>query len=318
MSPPPEPSPDQLDTLRELLEVRLAVVTGKGGVGKTTIAASLARLAAAAGKRVLLAEVGVEPSAPSPVRELLTGAPQGATTEPAPLLPGIDAVLLTPDAGHRAFLRDVLPLGFLADRALKTEVLRRFLGAAPAFAELGVLYRGLQLLRTGRWDLLVLDAPATGHVLAFASLPEVVLRIVPGGPIGRAVKEGLALLNDPKRTRVLVTTLPESLPVREALELMKGLERSRVAVHGVVANLVPEDPFDPYEHDALKHVLQPGGDEAAVLGGRSLGRLRRAREALDRLRESAGRALFTVREQPSVRGPGLVDKVASELEGPKR
>jgi arsenite/tail-anchored protein-transporting ATPase len=298
--------------LADLLSARLVLVTGKGGVGKTTVAAALAKIGAASGKRVLVAEVGVSPDARSPMLSAL-GDSRHNPLEPMQIGENLWTVLLTPESGHRAFLRDVLPLGFLADRALKAEPLRRFLQAAPAFAELGVLYRGLQLVRAERskhvplFDLVILDAPATGHALAFATLPQLLLKIIPGGPIGRTAREGIALLHDPAHTKAVVATLPESLPVAEALELMQGLRKANLSVHGVVANLVPDDPFTPAEHDALSELMS----RAEVAGARTLDKLRRARHALLRLEEVVGSVLH-VRES-GARGLGLVDAVAHDL-----
>ena len=299
-------------SLATLLSSRLVLVTGKGGVGKTTLAAALGQIAAATGKRVLLAEVGTEPKDFSPILSAL-GEQRPSSLEPMKVGENLWTVLLTPESGHRAFLRDVLPLGFLADRAMKAEPLKRFLTAAPAFAELGVLYRGLQLVRAKRtrniplFDLVVLDAPATGHALAFASLPQLLLKVIPGGPIGRAARDGIALLHDPAQTRAIVATLPEHLPVSEALELVQGLRKSDLAVHGVIANQVPHDPFSPAEHDTLSRLLA----RAEVAGARTLHRIGRAKAALLRLEESVGGVLH-VREQ-SLRGAGLVDLVARDL-----
>ena len=304
--------PDESGRLDALLASRLVLVTGKGGVGKTTLAAALARLAARSGKRVLLAEVGKDPAARSPILTAL-GEERPSSLEPMKVGDNLWTVLLTPEAGHRAFLRDVLPLAFLAERALKAEPLKRFLQAAPAFAELGILYRGLQLVRAERtknlplFDLVVLDAPATGHALAFATLPQLLLKIIPGGPIGRTAREGISLLHDPKHTRAVVATLPESLPVAEALELMQGLRNSNLKVHGVIANLVPDDPFSAAEHDAIAQLLA----KAEVAGARTLQRLSRAKAALLRLEQTVGQVLH-VRER-TARGSGLVDQVANDL-----
>jgi anion-transporting ArsA/GET3 family ATPase len=321
--------------VRELLAARLVIVTGKGGVGKTTVAAALARLAVAAGKRVLAAEVGGREGVRSQLHAALgetgpiglqprrlEGPADGPGLSPGGSRGELWSALLTPEAGHRALLRDLLPLGFLADRALRIEPLRRFLQAAPAFAELGVLYRGLELLRqrggnggergAPAFDLLLLDAPATGHTLAFADLPQLLLQAIPAGPIGRAAREGIGLLRDPSRTRAVITTLPEALPVTEALELRAGLLRAQVAVHGVVANLVPDDPFTVEEHRWLAGWLGgPQGASPILSGARTVRRLWRARAALERLEGEVGRVL-RVRER-SEPGQDLAAAVAQDL-----
>lgn len=311
--------------LEAVFRARLVVVTGKGGVGKTTVSAALSQLGAASGRRILACEVGSQPGAPSRLGEALTGKPTASTVEPMEIAPNLDLVLLSPEEGHRAFLHDVLPFGFLADRALNAKPLQRFLSATPALLELGILYRGLALMkqkqRNGahKWDTLILDAPATGHAVAFASLPEVALRIFPTGPIGRALREGIEVLSDPHRTVAVITTLPESLPVAEALELKKGLEDQNLRVEGIIANIVPADPFTADEHEGvqawlLRHQESGGGAPAEILGHRTMGRLNRAKNALNRLRSEAEHALVTVREQREA-GMSLVDWVASELAG---
>ena len=73
-------------------------------------------------------------------------------------------------------------------------------------------------------ELIIVDLPATGHALALAQIPASLLRVIPTGPIANAVREGLDLLTDPARTGAIVVTLPETLPVSEALELVQGIE----------------------------------------------------------------------------------------------
>lgn len=314
-------TPSSAADLDGLLSARVLLVTGKGGTGKTTLSAALGKLAAARGKRVLVAEIGQEPPPGGPPRRsplLEALGERGGLDSAAPreIHAGMWAVALTPEAGHRAFLHDVLPFGFLVDRALRAEPLRRFLAAAPAFSELGVLFRGLQFVKqegargSPRWDLVIIDAPASGHALAFASLPQILLKVIPGGPVGRAAREGLSVLTDPLRTRAVVATLPETLPVSEALELAEGLARSNLSVHGIVVGQMPHDPFSAAEHEALAELLGP----TRVLGSRTLQRLRRAQAALRRLRKAAARVLV-VREREE-RGAELVSAVADDLVAP--
>ena len=271
--------------VRELLERRAVLVTGKGGVGKTTFAASLAHLAARTGKRVLVAELSYEPQATSPLAGALAIPRLGE--DPVQVAPNLRAVLLTPTAGHARFLRATLPLGRLADAALKTAAVRRFLLAAPALAEMGILYRLLDLAKARRRDgspeheLIIVDLPATGHALGLAQVPTTILQVIHAGPIAAAVREGLAMLRDGARTTSVVVTLPERLPVSEASELVAGLRRHEIPFGGVVLNRVPRDPFVGEERAAVDALVKG----RALLGMRTLPRLDGARAALARLRE---------------------------------
>ncbi len=271
--------------LERIAGLRAVMVTGKGGVGKTTVTATLARLLAASGKRVLCGEIAADQETSSPLMAALTGEGTSAI-EPVEVLPGIATVVLQPTRGHHAFLRDSLKIHVLANAAMRSQVIRRFLLAAPTFPELGILYRVLELERErlpgGRhvWDTILLDLPATGHALALAQIPASILRIIPGGPIVEAVREGLRVLRDPAQAGAVLVTLPETLPVSEALELAAGLVKHEIPLAGFVLNRVPVDPFDPGEREAVRaHAATVG----PLLGMRSLDRIERARAALERL-----------------------------------
>jgi arsenite/tail-anchored protein-transporting ATPase len=287
-------------TWPELFTRRALLVTGKGGVGKTTIAVTLARGAAAAGKRVLCAEVGAEDEASSPLARAFGG--EGVLAEePALVAEGIRGVLLTPTAGHRQFLRETLKVRFLADAALRSAAIRSFLRAAPTFAEMGVLYRFLHLLRQQRPDgspeheVVIVDLPATGHALGFVQFPAALLKLIPGGPVGAAVREGLAVITDPARTAALVVTLPESLPVSESIELTRGLLDAAIPVAAVVLNRVCGDPFADDERAAVDRFV---AQHWPILGARSLRRIDAAKAATRRLGEELPLPVLIMEESP--------------------
>jgi arsenite/tail-anchored protein-transporting ATPase len=283
--------------MMDLSSLRAVLVAGKGGVGKTTVTAGLARAAAAAGKRVLAAEVSYEIDSPTPLADIL-GLPH-ASEEPRPIADNLSLTLLTPHAGHLHFLRDALPMHILADAAMKSAAIRRFLLAAPSLAEMGVLYRILDLLRRKRsdgsfeYDLLIVDLPATGHALGLAQVPSAILKVVTRGPIHDAVHEGLKLLTDPKQTGALLVTLPETLPVSEAIELARGIGQHKIPLAGVIVNRVPNDPFTAEERAALDamHI-----DTNAMLGARTIPRIDRAKESIARLQKELGHPPLTLPE----------------------
>jgi len=238
-----------------------------------------------------VAEVGIKAGAPAPLLALL--APEKIpSAEPQQISEGLHHVVIRPDDGLRGFLRDTMKLKFLADRAFKVEILQRFLAAAPAFAEMGILYRGLQFLRLplGReplYPLLILDAPATGHALAFASLPGMVLKVFPHGAIAEAAREGQSLLHDPARCAAVITSLPEPLPTQEALELMQGLRTRGIHIGAVIANMRVPDPLTISERAALAPLLA----RQDMLGAGALRRADQVKESLRQLCASSAPVL---------------------------
>jgi arsenite-transporting ATPase len=300
--------------LARLAQRRLIIVTGKGGVGKTTLTAALARRYAAEGRRVLAAEIVPSPDTPSQLA-LALGAAR-PTEEPALVSPGLWAALVTPTAGHHRFLQDSLPLKVLADAAMRSQALKKFLSAAPGFSDMGVMYRMLDLMKRPHpagghaYEIVLLDSPATGHALALAQIPGFLLRVVPGGPIRRVAEEGLAVLTDPRVTGTVIVTLPETLPITEALELQAGLARHRLPVTAIVVNRVPADPFSAEERAALRSLLSE--QPRPVLGARELRRIERAEAALELLR---ARAPADHRVLPEVAGAGraATDRLVAAL-----
>lgn len=299
--------------LESLWERRALLVSGKGGVGKTTFAAALARAAARAGRSVLLAEVAPDDNGPSALAPLVGARPKGA--EVVQVEPHLSFVRLSASEGHRRFLEDVLPLRLMADAAMRSRALRRFLEAGPALREMGVLFHMLTLVRrtesNGRptWPLSVVDLPATGHALALASLPRSILSVIPGGPIGRAVREGLNLIQDAQRTGVLLVTLPEPLPVSETLEMAAELTKLGLPQSATVLNRMPEDPFPAESREAVGRLLDAHGPHQ---GTRALARLDRATAARARLAGNLAAPLLTLPELHAT-GPALVERLAEAL-----
>lgn len=281
-------------------------------MGRSTLTAALGRAGVAAGKRMLVAEIG-EPDGPySPLARLF--GLDNFPVEPTPLAPSLYGCVLQARRGHQLFMEYVLPVRALVKAALRSKALERMLVAVPSFHEMGVYYQLLTLLRDGDgepFDCIVLDMPATGHALALTGLPDVLLEIMPTGPIATAFREGQTYLNDASRGGAVVVTLPERLPVTESLELIEGLRETRVPVLGIAVNKVASDEFTPTERAAMMALCE----REPVYGMTRMLSAANARDAVATLVERAPSIpRLIVPELPS-RGVALAADIADELGG---
>jgi len=229
---------------RPLESRRLVIVTGKGGTGKTAVAAALALGAAATGRRVLVA--AVDPDAR--LAALLGPRPAPLGYEPARVRENVWVCHIEPFEALGEYLGLQLRTRRLVDPVLRQRAFRQLLLASPGWRELITLGKvwHLEQLRDGarpRYDLIVVDAPATGHGLAFLNVPRVVASAVRTGPLRHQTERVEALIEDHARTLLLPVALAEELPVRETVELVTRARELGVALDRVVVNAVQEPPY---------------------------------------------------------------------------
>jgi anion-transporting ArsA/GET3 family ATPase len=230
------------DALRDLTEFRLVVVTGKGGTGKTVVSCELAEAARLAGKRVLL----IESAATESIVPLFEKSPRPLGYKGRELRPGLYAVHIDPHEALADYARIQIGFGALTDRVLRTDTFQQLLEAAPGWRELiilGKIWHFEQMTdASGKpiYDMLIVDAPATGHGLTFLDVPRVVQGAIQSGPLSRHASWVEAMVHDQERTLLLPVTLPEDLPVKETRELV---DRARgdigIAVDRIVVNRMP-------------------------------------------------------------------------------
>ncbi len=232
--------------LPSLLDRRLLIVTGKGGTGKTSVSAALALAASRAGRRVLLAEVGRDEHA----GRIL--APGSRPVGPAgrEVLPDLTLMRIDPFDALAEYLGLQLHMRAAVDLVFRNKAFAQLMEAAPGWRELITLgkiwYLAQQVDRRGRprYELIVVDAPATGHGLTFLDVPRVVVSAVQSGPLRRNAALVEAMIADRDHTLLLPVALAEELPARETAELVTRLrDEIGVAIDRVVINAMVAAPF---------------------------------------------------------------------------
>jgi len=266
-----------MGVLDPLLQRQMLVVTGKGGVGKTAVSATLGRALADAGRRVLVVEVDPREN----LHQMLGLPPSGGAIVPAG--PRLWVQNLKPGQVLDEVVREQLKLEMLARRVLESRVYQHAAAGAPGLKELAILGHALRLLRglgapgTPEIDLVILDAPATGHGVALLTAPQVVTDVVASGPFGRMARELAGFMADPARCGIAVVTLAEEMPVEESLELRATLEQrlGRTPELLVVNGLYPPVPPIAAANDAAAPALDLWR-RRRLLNERELARLRQS------------------------------------------
>jgi anion-transporting ArsA/GET3 family ATPase len=225
------------------------IVAGKGGVGKTTMSAALARMAAEAGRSVLIVELEGKSGITAAFgrREdlgyeevLLAPARAGAS---GPETGSVRARRLTPDDALIEYLEDH-GLRRVSKRLAHSGVLDVVSTAIPGIRDVLVLGKVKQLERAAAADLIVVDAPATGHAITFLTSASGLVNAARGGPLRTQAQDVVELLSDPARCRVILVTLPEELPVSETIESAYTLEdEAGVQLGPVIVNACDPEPI---------------------------------------------------------------------------
>jgi len=273
---------------------RLVIVAGKGGVGKTTASATLARAAALAGLSTLIVEVEGKSGLPAMFGQgelgydevVLSrgGGPDGAAD--------VRARTLTADAALLEYLRDH-GWSRISKRLVSSGALDVVATAAPGIKDILLLGKVKQLEREGLADVIVLDAPAAGHAITFLQSARSLLDTVSVGPINAQARDVLELLEDHERCQVMLVTLPEETPVNEAVETAFSLEDrvgiglGPIVVNGVyptVDGLVSDPAAVTAAADAADVSLRAGeADALAAAAAFRLDRMQLQAEQLGRL-----------------------------------
>ena len=259
--------------LERLLGRQLLVVSGKGGVGKTTLSLALGLLAAQRGKKVLVIEVNSEEQ----ISHLLERPPIGyRQTELVAGLQGLWGINIDPRNCFEEYVLRQIKFRKLYRAVFENRYVRHFIDATPGLSDLMCIGKIYELTKC--YDLVIVDAPATGHGIALLEIPSIVSRAVRVGPLRTEAEKVDLLLHDASKTEVVLVTLPEEMPVTEALEMNRSLkERLQLPLGPIFLNQFHNESFTASE----KKEMTPPPKAIRIL----LSQTERSEEYGERLKE---------------------------------
>jgi anion-transporting ArsA/GET3 family ATPase len=267
----------------DLLNRSLLFVTGKGGVGKSTIAASLSVLAANRGKRTLVCEVDAKGN----LADFFETGP--TSFEPRKLQQNLWAMSMDTEASLKEYLKLQLKLPLVARIGPLARTFDFVANAAPGVREILTVGKLCWEVRERHYDLVVVDAVASGHIVGQLTAPQSINELVQVGMVRSQTGWMLDILNDPAQTGVVIVSAPEEMPVNETIELSERLRKeTSIDVAAVIVNRVLPELFGRGEEEIFEELSTParakdlaelvGGDVQPVIDGAELAvTLRRTR-----------------------------------------
>lgn len=262
--------------LQSLDDLRFVYVTGKGGVGKTTVCAAMAKAMAARGKRILVAMT----NAKERLSSMLGSGPIGP--EITHVAPNIDAVNMIPEKALEEYGILMLKSRTLYDALFDNKYVRTFFHAVPGMSEwsmLGKAWWHTTELLSGKttddpqppwgdgwkYEMVIVDAPATGHGIDMLKVPKVLLDVAPGGPLRRDAERAWRLFQDPSHSGVVLVTLPEEMPANETIELATAIRGLNLPIPRLVVNAL----FPPLFSAEQRALIETRAHEPALLAARA-------------------------------------------------
>ena len=308
-----------------LLDRRLLFVTGKGGVGKTSVASAIGQLSASRGRRTLVCEVDSK----GDLGDFFGVGP--LKFEPTEVRANLHAMAMDTEESLKEYLSLQLKVPLLARLGPLARTFDFIANAAPGVKEILTVGKLTWEVRENHYDLVVVDAAATGHVVGQLASPVAINDLVKVGLVRHQTDWMIDMLTDPDQTAVVVVTVPEEMPVSETLELVDRLgEETDIEVASIVVNRVLPELFSRGDEAVFERLREPDAQKAlaeragpgiaTVIEGADLAvSLRRSRvRHLARLREGLPRGLpvinlpFLFTRSHGVRATGKIAEALGE------
>jgi anion-transporting ArsA/GET3 family ATPase len=276
--------------VRELLDKRLVIVTGKGGVGKSTVALAMGLAAAAEGRRTIVCEVSSQEHTSHVFNRAEVGFHEVEMAD------NLWAISIDPDEAMREYLLLQLKVRAMRDLLVRSRIFNYLAAATPGLRELVTIGKIWEValpdrkVKKGReYDLVIVDAPATGHGVAFLQTPRTFANVARVGPIKAQAEALETFLVNHRKTGVAIVALPEEMPVNETASLERTLtEEVGVSVDRVYMNALYPELFSGEEAERLDSVSQNGNGALRAACRAAISERRRSvvqREQLARLAE---------------------------------
>ena len=303
-----------------ILDRRLVFVTGKGGVGKTSVAAALAELAARRGKRTLVCEMDAKGS----LADAFDVGP--LAFEPRTLEPNLYAMAMNTEDALKEYLRLFAKVPFIGRIGPLARTFDFLADAAPGVREILVIGKLCHEVRERNYDIVIVDAEATGHIISQIGAPMTIREMAQVGMVREQTDWMLGVLHDTSITGVAIVTTPEEMPVTETLALIDQIEDDTgVAATTLIANRVLPDIFNKRQRRVANRLDEalPLITDAIGRGGNAVLEASRITDArreigrghLDRLRAESDLPILTVPELfTRATGRRVVSLVAEALE----
>ena len=303
----------------DLLDKKLVFVTGKGGVGKSTVSLALGLAAAARGKRAIVCEVASQENASKVFHKGEVGFNEVEVAE------NLWAISIDPDESMREYLLLQLKVRAMRDLLVRSRLFNYLAAATPGLKELVTigkiweLAQGDRKVKKGKaYDLVIVDAPATGHGIGFLQTPRTFASIARVGPIHSQAKELDRFITDQATTGVAIVSIPEEMPVNESATLERTLrDEVGLSVDRVYMNAMYPERFDRGEASELESALDRADGAARAAVNAALSQYRRSATQRDQLKRLKKAVTSPVTILPFIFKPRLnepeLEKLAAAL-----